>query len=70
MTPAEPRRVTRMGDAAIKLGLSTSSIYNRLKEGGRWYDPNFPKPIRLGAGKRGAIGFFDDELDAWLESKR
>lgn len=63
-------RIARMPEACTILGLSPSSIRNRLKVGGRWEDPAFPKPIRLGSGRRCAIGWRVDSLLAYLDGQR
>lgn len=63
-------RVARMPETCVILGLSSSSVRNRLKVGGRWYDPAFPKPIRLGSGRRCAIGWLVDDLMAYLDGQR
>ncbi|OOG38526.1 AlpA family phage regulatory protein [Rhodanobacter sp. C05] len=61
-------RIARMPEACSIVGLSPSTIRNRMKEGGRWYDPKFPKPKPLGAGRRCAIGWRVDELLAYLDA--
>jgi predicted DNA-binding transcriptional regulator AlpA len=63
-------RIARLPEACLILGLSPSSIRNRLAEGGRWADKDFPKPVRLGAGRRCAIGWPIGELLAYVELKR
>lgn len=67
-------RIARMPETSSIVGLSPSSIRNRLEKGGQWHDPNFPKPIRLGTGtctgRRCAIGWRVDELLAYLDGKR
>lgn len=60
-------RIARLPETCMIVGLSPSSIRNRIKEGGRFSDPKFPKPVRLGAGPRCAIGWRVDELLAYLE---
>lgn len=60
-------RIARFPETCATLGLSPSTIRNRLKEGGPWSDPNFPKPIPLGIGRRCAIGWRVDELQAYLD---
>ena len=43
-----------------KTGLSRSTIYEKIKDG------TFPKPVKLGPR---AGGWFDSEIDAWLEER-
>jgi predicted DNA-binding transcriptional regulator AlpA len=59
-------RIARLPEACRILGLSPSTIRNRLQEGGRWQDVRFPKPIRLGSGRRCAMGWFVNDLLAYL----
>ncbi|KQZ72417.1 hypothetical protein ASD55_11720 [Rhodanobacter sp. Root561] len=59
-----------MPEACSILGLSESTIRNRYKESGRWYDPSFPKPKRLGSmGRRSAIGWNAQDLYNWRDSR-
>lgn len=70
ISPEPTRRIARMAETCRVVGLSPSSVRNRLQKGGRWHDPNFPKPIRLGSGQRCAVGWRVDELLAYLEGQR
>ena len=63
-------RIARMPEACHIVGLSESTIRNRIKVNGRWHDPNFPKPQPLGNGPRCAIGWRVDELQAYIAGKR
>lgn len=63
-------RIARLPETCTIVGLSPSSIRNRIKKGGPWYDPNFPKPIRLGTGQRCAIGWHVGQLLAYLDKQR
>ena len=52
-----------------KIGLSKSSIYERLDSKSMRHDPSFPKPVQLGGGKNSPIGFIDGEIEEWLEKQ-
>ncbi len=52
-----------------KIGLSKSSIYERLDSKSIRHDPSFPKPVQLGGGKNSPIGFIDGEIEEWLEKQ-
>jgi prophage regulatory protein len=54
-----PGSLLRLADVCKMLGLSRSSIYNRLSEG------NFPKPVRLGIR---AVRWRVDAIEAWRDS--
>lgn len=60
-------RVLKMPDTEQMIGLKRSSIYNKFTPKSRYYDPTFPKPIKLGAR---AIGWFESDIQAWLESRK
>jgi predicted DNA-binding transcriptional regulator AlpA len=62
-------RIARKPEACLIVGLSASTIQNRLKIGGRWYDPKFPRPRKLGTGRRCAIGWLVSELLAYVEAQ-
>jgi prophage regulatory protein len=46
-------------------GLSRSTIYAKINEESRYFDPQFPRPIRLG---RGAVGWKSAEVLVWIDS--
>jgi len=60
------KRLLRRRQIKDRIGVSYSTIANWRKVGGRWYDPTFPQPIQLGAN---SVGFFEDEIEAWLASR-
>ena len=52
--------ILRLPDIISRTGLSRSSIYLYLSEGG------FPKPISLGAR---SVGWLESEIDDWIDQK-
>ena len=47
---SEPQqRILRMRELTKIVGLSRSTIYEKLNPESRYYDETFPKPVRLGA---------------------
>lgn len=70
------RRILRRTQLEQKLGLSRSTIYSKIKikfnpRRPKEFDPTFPKPIRIGSGgPSAAVGWYEDEVDAWLESRQ
>ena len=54
------RRIIRKPDLMAKIQLSDATIW-RLEHSGR-----FPKRLKLGGQ---AVGWFLDEVDAWLQEK-
>ncbi|KRA35163.1 hypothetical protein ASD68_01580 [Rhodanobacter sp. Root627] len=67
----QPRLVLRIDEVAAQIGLSPSTIRNLLDSEGQWFDPEFPKPIRLGngAGVRSAIGWRRADILGWVDSR-
>lgn len=59
-------KILRIDDVALAIGLSPSTIRNRLNPSSPWHDPTFPKPRRLSPAKRGAIGWRDCDIEAWV----
>lgn len=57
----------RMKHMLTKLGISRSSIYEKINPKSPRYDPSFPKPIKLGAA---AIGWVEEEVDQWVRASR
>ncbi len=49
-----------------KTGLSRSAIYGRMDEKSKYYDPNFPRPVKLGNGKNPPVAWIESEIDAWI----
>jgi prophage regulatory protein len=57
------RSIERLPQVKQRTGLSTSQIYVGMAEG--W----FPLAAKLFDGAK-AVGWFDDEISAWVESRR
>ena len=65
----EMARVLRIKDVAKKVGMSVSSVRNRLDPKSPYYDESFPKPFYLGLKGKGAMGWDEDAIDAWITSQ-
>jgi prophage regulatory protein len=52
-----------------KTGLSCSAIYSRMDPKSPHFDPDFPRPIKLGKGKNPPVAWIEAEVDAWIEAK-
>ncbi len=59
-------QVLRMKSAVKMLGISRSSIYNKLTPRHPSFDPSFPRPISLG---HRSIGWRVADLNKWVCSK-
>ncbi|EMD9442900.1 helix-turn-helix transcriptional regulator [Burkholderia stagnalis] len=59
-------KVLRIKRLTEKTGFSRSSTYNKTNPASKYFDPSFPKPIRLGAR---SVGWLESEVDAWIASR-
>lgn len=61
--------ILRRRQVEQRTGLSRSSIYAKLKLNPYRpgdYDPSFPRPVSIGSK---AVGWVEDEIDAWLNAQ-
>jgi prophage regulatory protein len=63
------KKILRIPDVQKKTGMSRSTIYNKLNPSSKYFDPTFPKPIRLGNGPASSVGVIESEIDAWIEAR-
>ncbi len=63
---SRPLRVVRLKTLVQKIGISRSSIYNKLNPKSRYFDATFPKPISLGLS---SVGWIESQIDSWIEMK-
>lgn len=61
-----PLRILRMTELTVMLGISRSSIYEKLNPRSKYYDPDFSKPIKLGAS---SVGWQYASVEKWLTSR-
>ena len=61
--------ILRRKQLEIKIGLGRSAIYERINPASTYYDPTFPKPIKLGGGINPPVGFIEAEVNAWLNAQ-
>lgn len=68
-TPA--KLIYREDEVCSLVGVCPSTLRNYTDPDGRWFDPTFPKPIRLGNGsaKRTAIGWRRADIIKWVNSR-
>ena len=58
-------RIVRVKEVVQLLGISRSTIYDKLNTSSKRHDPSFPKPVKLGGA---AIGWRLSMILAWIES--
>lgn len=61
-----PNTILRLKKLTEKTGISSSTIYNKLNPRSKYFDEQFPKPIRLGMS---TVGWLEYEVDAWLSHR-
>ncbi|NDV13541.1 helix-turn-helix transcriptional regulator [Crenobacter caeni] len=61
-TPDQPI-IWRIREVSQQLGLSESTIYDKINRRSPRHDPSFPRPIQLGAS---AVGWLAHEVFDWL----
>lgn len=62
-------KVARLKRVCELTGLGRSSIYNRMDSRSPYYDPTFPRPFSLSTTGRGAIGWSEEEVQAWVAAQ-
>lgn len=56
-------RILRLPLVVERTGRCRSSIFQGVRDG------TFPAPIRLSTSPRGAVGWLEHEVDAWIERR-
>lgn len=59
-------RILRLKHVLDRVGLSRSTIYDRLDEKSPRYDRSFPRPVSLGGA---AVGWLEADISEWIYSK-
>lgn len=63
---SHPDTILRERQVILASGLGRSSIWAYANPRSRYYDPNFPKPIRLGVR---AVGWRASEVFRWIAAR-
>lgn len=58
-------RVLRLKQVLDRVGLSRSTIYDRMNPASPRYDRSFPKPMKIGSS---AVGWLESSINTWIES--
>ncbi len=58
-------RILRLKQVLERVGLSRSTIYDRINPASPRYDNSFPKPIKIGSS---AVGWLESSINEWIES--
>ncbi|AXO17980.1 helix-turn-helix transcriptional regulator [Providencia vermicola] len=65
-TTTQSLRILRITELTKVLGISRSSIYEKLNPRSKYYDDTFPKPLKLGAS---SVGWLYSEIEKWVASR-
>jgi prophage regulatory protein len=58
--------ILRLPALKQKISLSKSAIYQKNDPSSKYYDPTFPKPVKLGLR---AVGWSSILIQNWIDSK-
>ncbi|WP_050602984.1 AlpA family transcriptional regulator [Ruegeria sp. 6PALISEP08] len=61
-----PDRILRRPAVEDRTGKSRSGIYEAINPKSRWYDPTFPKPVKIGLR---SVGWFESEVNEWIKGR-
>lgn len=59
-------RILRIKQVQERLGLSRSTIYDRINVNSPRYDKEFPKPLKIGAS---AVGWLEESINEWIRRR-
>lgn len=59
-------RILRIKQVQDRLGLSRSTIYDRMNAKSPRYDREFPRPLKLGDS---AVGWLEESVNEWIRKK-
>lgn len=58
--------IIRIKELTRRTGISRAGVYQKLDPSSPYYDPQFPRPLRLGAN---SVGWRLTEVLAYIESR-
>lgn len=58
--------IIRIKELCRLTGMSRAAVYEKLKPTSKYYDPDLPRPVRLGANM---IGWRLSEVQAYIDSR-
>lgn len=56
----------RAAQVCQKLQISKSTLYSKLDKSSKYYDPVFPKQIKIGIG---SVGWVECQIDQWISDR-
>lgn len=61
-----PMRFIRRQELERRTGFRRSTIYAALNPGTKRFDPDFPKPVKIGPG---SVAWVESEVEAWIQDR-
>lgn len=61
--------LVRINIVQLMTGLSRSAIYSRLQPSSPYYDPAFPRQVKLAIGRKGASAWSLKEIEDWIRAR-
>ncbi|WP_414646929.1 helix-turn-helix transcriptional regulator [Comamonas sp. UBA7528] len=65
-TASTPLNLLRANQVCSKLRISKTTLYAKLDKSSKYYDPEFPKQIKLGVS---SVGWIEQQVDQWITNK-
>ena len=69
LSPLQLHRAIRLPEVLALVGCGRSHWYALLNENSLAYDPEAPKPFKLGRSERSCSVWWEHEVLAWLEAR-
>jgi prophage regulatory protein len=63
---SRPLTLLRTAQVCSKLNISKTTLYAKLDKNSKYYDPDFPKQLKLGAS---SVGWVEQQVDEWILRK-
>jgi prophage regulatory protein len=59
-------RIIRLPEVEASVGIKKTAIYQKIDPKHKNYDPDFPKPIKIG---KSAVGWLESAIQAYIRKK-
>lgn len=61
-----PLMLLRAAQVCSKLKISRTTLYAKLDKKSKYYDPDFPRQIKIGSS---SVGWVEHQVDEWILKK-
>ena len=59
--------VIRINEVLAYIGISRSTLYEKINPKSKYFDESFPQPVRLGLN---SVGWIEGEVITWIKGRR